>query len=54
MASNYNGYKGALKLIADIAYNYDNQKSEEELKKLIDEIREEAIRALKLGNDYRM
>lgn len=45
--SYYNGYEGALRLIADIAYGYDNQKSEEGLKELIDEIRNEALKALK-------
>jgi hypothetical protein len=42
----YQGLEGALRLIADIAYDYDGCKTVESLKKLIDEIRNEALVAL--------
>lgn len=52
MSTLYKGHKGALRLIADIAVDYDNARSEKELKELIDEIRKEALTALKLGEEY--
>ncbi len=48
----YRGHKGALRYIADLCVGYDGFSSEEGLKSLIDEIRAEAIEALKLGDDY--
>jgi len=43
-------FREALQLIADIAYDYDGYDSVEELKELIDELREIALRALKTGD----
>ena len=43
----YKGDKGKLLLIADILYDYDNCKTEKQLKELIDEVREIAIKQLK-------
>lgn len=44
----YNGLEGSLRFIADITYNYDGEKTVEGLKELIDEVRQEALRALEL------
>lgn len=48
----YKGHEGCLKLIEDITYDYDNCKSVETLKDLIDEVRVEAANALTLGETY--
>ena len=48
----YRGYKGALRYIADLADDYDGFRKPESLMELIDEIRKEALTALKLGDDY--
>ena len=48
MESNiYKGHKGKLLFIADILLDYDNQKTVEGLKGLIDEAREVALKSLK-------
>lgn len=51
--STYKGCRGALELIADVAYDYDNAKTVKSLKALVDEIRQEALRALELGEGYK-
>ena len=48
----YKGQEGCLRFIADIDYDYDNAKTVESLKVLIDEIREEAIKGLKEKDNY--
>lgn len=49
----YKGQQGALTYIADLADDYDGEKTIEGLKGLIDEIKEEALKALKLKEDYK-
>jgi ATP-dependent 26S proteasome regulatory subunit len=50
--SDYKGHKGALQFIYDITDDYDGYNTVEGLKSLIDEIREEVLSALKLGDKY--
>ncbi len=49
----YKREEGALRYIADLAYNYDGNETIKELKRLIDEIRHEALKALEFKEDYR-
>lgn len=48
----YKGQEGALRFIADIAYDYDNAKTEKQLKELIDEMREIAIKGLEMKEKW--
>lgn len=48
----YNGTRGALRFIADITDDYDSANSVEGLQFLIQEIREEVIRALAERKNY--
>ena len=48
----YKGQDGALRFIADIADDYDNAKTEKQLKELIDEIRYIAIKGLELKEKW--
>lgn len=48
----YKGQEGALRLIADLAYDYDNAKTEDQLKELIDEMRNISIKALEIKEKW--
>lgn len=48
----YKGYQGALRFISDISFDYDGCNTVDSLKSLVDEMRSEALEALKLGDEY--
>lgn len=48
----YQGQEGCLKYIADLADDYDGAKTVESLKKLIDEIRTEAVKGITEKENY--
>lgn len=52
MSDYYKGQQGSLRFIVDITDDYDGCNTIESLKKLIQEVRKEAIRALKEKDDY--